>query len=84
MELAGNFLRNLALNGKQIVEIAIVLLHPDMSVSARVDQLRVHVKPCADPADAAFQHMRYTQIIADLTQISFATVFHHAAPADDF
>jgi len=36
-ELAGNFLRDLALNGKQIVEIAIVLLHPDMSVSARVD-----------------------------------------------
>ena len=44
MELAGNFLRDLALNGKQIVQIAIVLLDPDMSVSARVDQLRVHAK----------------------------------------
>ena len=41
-----NFLRDLALDGEQIVQIAIVLLHPDVSVSAGVDQLRIHVKPC--------------------------------------
>src|SRR4030095_10881257 len=28
--------------------------------------------------------MRYSQIISDLTDISFATIFHHAGPADDF
>ena len=84
MELAGNFLRDLALNCEQIIQIAVVLLHPDVSVSARVDQLRIHVKPCPDPADAALQNMRYAQIIADLSHISFAAIFHHAAPADHF
>ena len=28
--------------------------------------------------------MRYTQIIADLADISFAAVIHHACPADNF
>ena len=28
--------------------------------------------------------MRYAQIITDLTHISFAAIFHHAGPADDF
>ena len=36
----------------------------------------------AGSADAAFQNMRYTEIVSDLTEISFATVFHHAGPAD--
>ena len=55
-----------------------------MSVSARVDQLRIHVKPCPDPADAAFQNMRYAQIIADLSHISFLAIFHHTGPTDHF
>src|SRR4030095_4995039 len=84
MELAGNFLRDLALNCEQIIEIAVVLLHPHMSVSARVDQLRIHVEPCPDPADAAFQKMRYAQINSDLSHISFLAIFHHTAPADHF
>jgi hypothetical protein len=28
--------------------------------------------------------MRYTQIITDLSHISFVTIFHHAGPADHF
>src|SRR6266513_873925 len=36
----------------------------------------------AGSADAALKHMRYTQIISDLTEISFAAVIHHAGPAD--
>src|SRR5438034_4824943 len=38
----------------------------------------------AGSADAAFQNMRYPQIISDLTEISFATVIHNTRPADDF
>ena len=38
----------------------------------------------AGSADAAFQNMRYPQIISDLSHISFDTIFHHAAPADNF
>ena len=84
MELTGNFLRNFALNCEQIIEIAVVLLHPHMSVSVRVDQLRIHVKPCPDPTDAALQKMRYAQIISDLSHISFLAIFHHTAPTDYF
>ena len=79
-----DFLRNLALDCEQIIQIAIVLLGPDMRVSARLDQLRIDTKMRAGSADAAFQNMRYTQIITDLTEISFATVIHDTGPADDF
>src|SRR6184192_2127252 len=84
MEMPGNFLRDLTLDCKQPIQIAVVFLSPDVSVGARVDQLRVHVKNRAGSADAAFQDMRYSQIISNLTEISFAAIFHHAGPADDF
>src|SRR5437667_7721657 len=57
VKLLSDFLRNLALDRKQVVQIAIVLFRPDVSVRARVDQLRVHMKPGADSPDAALQHM---------------------------
>ena len=44
VKLFGDFLRDLALDGEQIVQIAIVLLGPDVRVGARVDQLRVQMK----------------------------------------
>src|SRR5206468_315785 len=79
-----NFLRNLALDRKQIVQIAIVLLGPDVSVGAGVDQLHVHMKLGADSPDAALQHMRYSQLIPNLTHIPLAAIAHYAGPADDF
>src|SRR6266568_2551467 len=79
----GDFLRDLALNGKQLVQIAVVLFDPDVRVRARVDQLRVETKMRAGSADAALQNMRYSQIISNLTEISFAAIFHHAGAADD-
>ena len=80
----GDFLRDLTLDCEQIIQIAIVLLGPDVRVRARVDQLRVETEMRARSANAALQHMRYAQIISDLTQISFATIIHHTGPADDF
>ena len=84
MKLLGNFFRDLTLDCEQIIQIAVVFLSPDVRVGARVDQLRVHVKNRAGSADTAFQDMRYSQIISNLTEISFAAIFHHAGPADDF
>src|SRR5439155_22184194 len=80
----GDFLRDLALDRKQLIQIAVVLLGPDVGICARVDQLRVQTKVRAGSADAAFQNMRHTQIISDLTEISFATVIHDTRPTDDF
>src|SRR5436190_22403972 len=84
MKVVSNFLRDLTLDCKQPIQIAVVLLGPDVCVSARVDQLRVHVKNRAGSADTAFQDMRYSQIISNLTEISFAAIFHYARAADDF
>src|SRR5436190_21195684 len=83
MKVVSNFLRDLTLDCKQPIQIAVVFLSPDVSVGARVDQLRVHVKNRAGSADAAFQDMRYSQIISNLTEISFAAIFHHAGPPND-
>src|SRR5204863_9280605 len=69
---------------KQMLELTIVFIGPDVRVGARVDQLRVHMKNRASSSYAAFQDMRYSQIISNLTEISFAAIFHHTAPADDF
>ena len=78
----GDFLRNLALDRKQVVQIALVLFGPDVRVRARVDQLRIHMKPGTAPANASLQHMRYSQLVADLTHIPLAAIVHHAGPAD--
>jgi hypothetical protein len=50
-------LRDLTLDCQQIIQIAVVLIGPDVRVRARVDQLRVQTKMHAAPADAAFQNM---------------------------
>src|SRR6266567_9504234 len=41
----GDSLRDLALDSEQLVQIAIVLLGPDVGVGARIDQLRIQVNP---------------------------------------
>src|SRR5438105_11756157 len=82
MQLLSDFLRDLALDCEHVVQIAVVVFDPDVGISLRVDQLRVQMKMRARPADAALQNVRYPQLVTDLTQISFATVIHHAGPAD--
>ena len=52
MELLCDFLRDFALDREHVFQIAIVLFRPHMCVSARVDQLGVHVKLSSDPAYA--------------------------------
>ncbi|TMP90003.1 MAG: hypothetical protein E6L06_08355, partial [Verrucomicrobia bacterium] len=42
------------------------------------------MNPITAPACASFQHVRHAKRIADLAHIAFATIFHHASPADDF
>ena len=82
--MLGNFLRDLALDGKQIIQIAVVLLGPDVGIGARVDQLRIQTKMRSGSADAALQNVRHAKRISDLAKISFAAIFHHAGAADDF
>jgi hypothetical protein len=79
-----DFLRDLVLNREHVFQIAIVLLRPDVRIGARVDQLGVHMEPGPGLSDAAFQHVRNAQRIADLARISLAAILHHAGPTDYF
>ena len=78
----GDSLRDLALDREQVIQIAIILLRPDVCVRARINQLRIQVNPITAPARASLQHVRHAKRIADLAHISFATIFHHAGPTD--
>src|SRR5205814_6915078 len=84
MEVLSNFLRDLGLDGEQIIDIAVVFLGPKVGVRARVNQLCIQMKIRASPPDTPLQNMRYPQIISNLTEISFAAIFHHAVAADYF
>ncbi len=83
MKALCDFLRDFALDGEHVFQIAIVLLCPDVRVAARVDQLGIYVQPGSRLADAAFQYVGCAQLIADLTRIVLAAIFHHASAADD-
>src|SRR5438128_3375205 len=84
MKLVSDFLRDLALDCEHVVQIAVILINPDVGIGPRVDQLRIQMKMRAGPADAALQNVRYPQLVTDLAHISFAAVIHDTRPADDF
>src|SRR5262245_47513085 len=60
VKLSCDPLRDLALNCKHVLEIAIVFFRPDVGIGAGVDQLDVYVKPGACLANTAFQDVGYT------------------------
>ena len=86
LKLIGDFLRNLALDGKDIGEIAIISLRPQMCVIARIDQLRVHAHTIAHALHAAFHQMRDSELLRDLAQVArdSSLVLHHRSAANHF
>jgi hypothetical protein len=60
------------------------LFGPDVSIGARVDKLRIHMDPRSSFPYAAFQHMGDPKGFADLADVPFAAIFHHAGAADYF
>ena len=55
LQLLGNGFGDLALNGKDIGQIPIVGLRPQMRVGAGIDQLRVHPDLIGGTLDTAFE-----------------------------
>ena len=86
LQLIGDGFGDLALDGKDIGQIAIVGLRPQMRIGPRVDQLRVHPHLVGRALHAAFEYMRHAELLADLAQIarSAGLVLHHAGAADHF
>src|SRR5205807_2750959 len=54
VQLIGDRLCDFALNGEDVIKWTIVMLRPQMRVSARIDQLRAHAHSTACPLHASF------------------------------
>ena len=86
LELAGYCLGDLALNGEGIRQLAIVLLSPQMSVGARVNQLRQDLHAVCRALHAAFQEMGYSKLSSNFPHVprTAALVHHYGRATDDF
>ena len=84
LQLIRDRLRNLILDGENIVHIALVLLCPDMFVGLGIDQLRIQVDLVAVSAYTSFQDMRDMEAVADLLNVSCTAILHDAGAADHF
>ena len=84
LQLIGNGFRDLTLNSKNIRQIAIVRLRPQMRVIAGIDQLRVdpHFVRCA--LHAALDQVRHAELLSDFAQIALRASFvlHHGCATD--
>ena len=63
--------RHLFLYCKDILEVSIVALGPDVVPRTRLDQLCCNSHVVAGPADAAFEHVANTELIADFPDVSW-------------
>ena len=83
MKLVCDLLRNLTLDCENIIHVPIVLLCPNVGVSARINQLSVHAHFAAGPLNTAFENMRHAKRVPNLTSVPHATVRHDARAAND-
>src|SRR5207248_9355120 len=79
LKLISDCLRELALDGKHIGQIAIIGLRPQMSVITSVDQLCGHADAVRSPLHTPFEQMCDAQLLPDLAQVACyaAFVLHH-------
>jgi hypothetical protein len=84
LQLVGDAFGNVALDGEDVGQIAIVGLRPEVHVVAGVDQLRDHAHFVGRALHAALDHMRHAQLLSNLSQIALRSclVLHHRSPAD--
>ncbi len=62
----GDLARDLVLHLEDVLHLAVVALRPEREVGARVDQLGVDAQAVAGAAQAAGEHVRGAQLLADL------------------
>ena len=72
-------LGDFALNGKDIGQVPIVGLGPDMRVVAGIDQLRDHPDTITRALHATFHDVRDPELLTDLAQVALRArlVLHH-------
>src|SRR5262245_57787536 len=78
---AGN---DVVLQFKKIADLSVITLCPDMSISLRIDQLRVDSDPIAGSAHAAFQDIADTELAPHPSYVDgLALVSKGGVPRDD-
>src|SRR6059058_4421792 len=70
LESGSDFLREIGLDGKDVGQIAIIILRPNVLVVVGIDQLDVDAYPVADAANAAFQKCGNAERPADLAGVA--------------
>ena len=86
LQLSRDRLRDLALDGEHIRQVAIVSLRPEVRVGPSIDQLRVHPHFAARPLHTAFEDVGHAQLLTNFAQIARGrlAILHHTRPADHF
>ena len=77
------FRANIILNRKDISELAVVALGPDMSSGGGLDQLRRHPHAVGSLAHTAFQDIPHTEFSADILDRSRLAFVGEARIAGD-
>src|SRR3954466_15063060 len=86
LQLLSNRHRDLALNGENIGNIAVISLAPERPIRRHIDQLGVDPHPITRSLDTTFHYTANSQLMADLVQIprGSALVLHHGGAVDHF
>src|SRR5208282_2311958 len=74
---------DLVLHRKNIGEVAVIALGPEMPAGRRLDQLRGHPHSIAGLAHAAFKHVAHAQLAPDLFHVDRAALEGEARVARD-
>ena len=84
MKLIGDHLGNLALDSKNVREVAVIGLTPQVRVVAGIDQLRIDSHMIRNALHAPFQNIGDTKFLGDLAKIARCRilVLHHACAAN--
>ena len=85
LERIGDLLGEIALDRKDISELAVVIFRPKVLVVLSVDQLHGHAHAIADAANAALQKGCNAECLSDFTNVgSFSSIWHHRGPGNHF
>ena len=70
MKLIGDLLRDFALDGKHIGDLAVVVFGPEVGVPAGTNQLSGDTDAIARTLRAAFDHVSDPQLVGDVAHIA--------------
>ena len=62
--------RNVAFNPKDISQLSVVSVSPDMGIGLRVDQLHIDPDLATRLLHATFKNVRYAQLLRDVGEIA--------------